>query len=132
MEKWEEVQENTIPCGKYCVLLRNGEETGLFIELENVEYSIKINFGAVSALRMFDEGVLLQNIFNQNVLSNYKKDNFSNVIYKVTDGEFGKLIKTSCNELYDYLELNHFVIVTMNYVIEVVSKWEPCVEVNRK
>ncbi|MBD7912095.1 hypothetical protein [Clostridium cibarium] len=132
MEQWEEVYKNTIPVGEYQALVKNGEESGLFIKLECNEYIANINFGIVSAFRMFDEGIVLAGIFDENEITKYKKSNFSNTIYKIKDGEFGNFIKKTSNEIYDYLGLSHFVIITINYVIEVISEWEPSIEISKK
>lgn len=132
MEQWEEIYKNTIPAGKYQTLVKNGEETGLIIKLENNECIVNIIFGIVSAFRMLDEGILLAGIFDENEISKYKRTNFSNSIYKIQNGEFGNFIKQTSNELYDYLDLKHYIIVTMNYVIEVISEWEPNIEVLEK
>lgn len=132
MERWEEIYKNTIPVGKYQILVKNGEEAGLIIELEDNEYIVNIDFGIVSAFRMLDEGIALKGIFDENEILKYKKNNFSNTIYKIQDGEFGKFIKRGSNELYDYLSLKHYVIITMNYIIEVISEWEPSIEISKK
>ncbi|WP_291584037.1 hypothetical protein [Clostridium sp. UBA6640] len=132
MERWEEIYKNTIPVGKYKTLVKNGEEVGLIIKLEDNEYIVNIDFGIVSAFRMLDEGIALKGIFDENEILKYKKNNFSNTIYKIQDGEFGKFIKRSSNELYDYLDLEHYVIITMNYIIEVISEWEPSIEISKK
>lgn len=129
MEQWEEIYKNIIPVGKYQTLVKNGEESGFAIRLESNECIANINFGEVSAFRMLDEGIVLEGIFDENEISKYKKNNFSNTIYKIQDGEFGNFIKMTSNELYDYLGLKHYVIITINYVIEVISEWEPSIEV---
>lgn len=87
MEQWEEIYKNTIPVGKYETLVKNGEVSGLFIKLESNEYIISINFGVVSAFRMIDEGILLDGIFDEDEILKYKKNNFSNTIYKIQGGE---------------------------------------------
>jgi len=132
MEKWEEIFKNTIPKGDYCTVVKNGEESGLNIELECSDHLVKINFGAVSALRMFDEGILLNGVFDEKEVERFKGDKFSNVIYKLEKGEFGKFVKNASDELFDYLDLKHFIIITMNYVIEIISQWEPNIEVTKK
>lgn len=132
MELWEEIYKNTIPIRKYQTIVKNGEESGLLIKLEDNEYIVNIDFGIVSAFRMFDEGIVLGGIFDENEILKYKKDNFSNTIYKIQEGEFGKFIKKTSGELYDFLDLKHYVIITMNYVIEVISEWEPSIEVLKK
>ncbi|NLL74107.1 MAG: hypothetical protein GX237_11350 [Clostridiales bacterium] len=132
MESWEEINKNTIPVGKYCAFVNNGEESGLIIRLESNEFFVNINFGVVSAFRMLDEGIILGELFDEDEIIKYKSDNFSNIIYKVQNGEFGDFIKKMCTELYDYLDLKHFVIITMNYIVEVISMWEPTIEVIKK
>ena len=132
MEIWEEIYENAIPKGNYCTSIKNGEISGLNIELESSEYIVKIYFGAVSALRMLDEGILLKEIFCEDAVRTFKDKKFSNIIYKIKDGEFDKFVKSACNGLFDYLDLKHFILVTMNYVIEIITEWEPSIEVNKK
>ncbi|MBC2399778.1 hypothetical protein BD780_000914 [Clostridium tetanomorphum] len=60
---------------------------------------------------------------------NIKRTIFSNTIYKIQYGKFGNFIKKTSNELYDYLDLNQYIIITINYVIEVISQWGPSIEV---
>lgn len=132
MEQWEEIYKSTIPVGKYETLVKNGEESGLFIKLESIEYVISISFGVVSAFRVLDEGMVLEGLFDEDEISKYKRNNFSNTIYKIQGGEFSNFIKKTSNELYDYLDLKHYIIITMNYVIEIISKWEPSLEILKK
>lgn len=132
MEQWEEISKNTIPVGEYQAIVKNGEEEGLFIQLESNEFIVDINFGVVSAFRMLDEGIVMEGLLEENEVSKYKDDNFSNIIYKVKEGEFGKVIKNVSNGLYDVLGLEHYIIITTNYLIEVISKWEPIIEVVKK
>jgi len=129
MEKWQEIFEGVIPIGKYLAEVRNGEEEGLVILLENIEYSVKIDFGAVSAIRIFDEGILLQGTFEESELAKYKRDNFTNTIYKLSGGEFENSVRKMSGEIYDILNLEHYLIITLNYVIEVISRWKPEISV---
>ena len=129
MEHWEEIYKNTIPVGKYETFVKSGGESGLFIKLESNEYIANINFGAVSAFRMLDEGIMLEGIFDEKEISKYKKNDFSNTIYEIQNGEFGNFVKKISNGLYDYLGLRHYILITINYVIEIVSKWEPSIEI---
>lgn len=132
MEHWEQICKSIIPVGKYKTLVKNGEDEGLFIILESKEHIVNIDFGAVSALRMLDEGIILEGIFDDIEISKHKESNFSNAIYKIHGGEFASFIKKACNELYDFLNLNHYIIITINYVIEVISGDEPSIEVLKK
>ncbi|MDF2804839.1 MAG: hypothetical protein K0S61_4744 [Anaerocolumna sp.] len=132
MEYWTEIYKNTIPLGEYQSLVQNGEDSGLLVKLESNHNIVNISFSIVSAFRMLDEGIILGEIFNSNEISRYKKDKFSNTIYKIEEGEFGDFIKKISNGLYTYLDLTHYIIITMNYVIEVISKEEPIIEIIKK
>lgn len=132
MEHWDEIYKNLIPIGNYQSLIQNGEKAGLIIKLESNEYIVDINFGIVSAFRMLDEGIILDEIFDDAEINRYKDDNFSNTIYKIENGEFGNFIKGISSELYGYLDLKHYIIITMNYVMEVISQWEPNIVVEEK
>lgn len=132
MEQWEEVNQTIIPFGEYQTKVKNGEKSGLFIQLESKEYIINIKFGAVTAFRMLDEGIVMEGLFEEKEVLKYRETNFSNTIYKVREGEFGRTIKNVSNGLYDALGLEHYIIITMNYLIEVITKWEPNIEVLRK
>ncbi len=132
MGHWEEIYIGIIPIAKYQTIVKNGEGSGLFIKLESNEYIANIDFGIVSAFRMLDEGIVLEELFDESEISKYKKNNFSNTIYKIENGEFGRFIKKISNELYDYLDLKHYIIVTMNFVIEIISEWEPSIEILKK
>jgi hypothetical protein len=131
MEHWEEIK-NSIPLGKYQTIVKNGEESGLVIQLESTDNIVNINFGVVSAFRMLDEGIVLGGVITDSEILKYKANNFSNIIYKITGGEFGKFIKNASNILYDFLDLKHYTILTMNYIIEIVSEWEPRIFILRK
>jgi len=132
MEQWEEVLKGMIPEGKYQVLLENGEEGGLSVRLKNTDNLVYINFGVVSALRMLDEGIVLNGLFDDSQIQKYKEKDFANIIYKIENGEFSKFAKSIGDDLYEYLDLKHFVIVTLNYIIEVITRWDPQINVVRQ
>ena len=58
MERWKEVFINKIPKGVYQLQMSNGEEQGLTIELSKSNLCVWIQFGAVQAVRMLDEGIV--------------------------------------------------------------------------
>lgn len=127
MKKLEEIYKGQIPNDDYQVLLSNGEEFGAVINLKSKEYTVNIEFGNVSAIRMLDEGIILKDIFQFD--SNIDHNNFSNIIYKIHDNDFEKYVKEISNELFEELNLTNYLIVTMNYVIEVITSWEPSMEI---
>ena len=65
IEIWEKVFEGKIPKEKYEMLLQNGEQDGLIITLSSVRHNVFINFGAVSIIRMLDEGIVLNGLNRQ-------------------------------------------------------------------
>lgn len=132
MEHWLEIYKNEIPMGNYQSLVQNGEGLGFQIKLESNDNIVNISFGIVSAFRMLDEGVVLSGVFSKTEIDKYKKDNFSNIIYKIENGEFGNFIDNASSGLYNYLNFTHYLIITMNYIIEVISRWEPNIEVMNK
>lgn len=129
MEEWREVFKNIIPKGTYETLLSFGEKEGLLIKLISKKNIIYIEFGYVVVFRIFDEGIILNALFEESQIEKYKKDKFSNIIYKIQNGDFDKFVKQIGNELYEYLDLKHYIIVTINYVIEVITEWEPRIKV---
>lgn len=129
MEKWEEVNKGLIPKENYQVLLQNGEEHGLIVKLEGNKHIVNIFFGGLASLRMLEEGIIPPDIFKGNDFNKFENDKFSNVIYKVDDGEFGNYAKIVSEDLYNILKMKHYVLITMNYVIEIITEWEPEIEV---
>ncbi|MFR3730503.1 hypothetical protein [Lacrimispora sp.] len=125
MEKWQEVFENKIPKAQYEILLENGEEKGLIINLISAGFKVQLDFGAVTAFRMLDEGIALNNLFKDEHVEHFRKIGFANVIYQVTGGEFDTFVKKIGDSLYEYLELKHYVIISKNYIVEIITEWEP-------
>lgn len=127
METWKEVFKGVIPPNRnYGIALKNGEEQGLVIELESKENKVRLDFGSTSAIRMIEEGVLLNGyVYNDEELKKYKPNNFSNVIYEIEGGDFGSFIHKEYGEMYEILNLKHYLIITMNYCVEVITQWRP-------
>jgi len=125
MEKWIEVFKAIIPNDTYTAEIKSDEEVGLIVNLESSRHVVKLDFGAVTAYRVIDEGVILQGLFAELEVEEYKQGGFENKIYKIENGQFGQSIKKMYGELYDILGCQHYLIITLNYVIEIVSQWEP-------
>lgn len=130
MEKWIEVYEGVIPTGEYLAEIITGDENGVMICLESKDNLIKIDFGTLSAIRILDEGVVLQELYNELEFIKFQKHKFANTIYKIEGGDFGKFIKECSGETYyDLTNFEHYLIITLNYFIEVVSQWEPEIDI---
>lgn len=129
MEKWEEIFIGEIPKGIYQTKMINGEEDGLIVELENATQHVTITFGAAEAVRMLNEGIVQENLYSEQETAKFKNDNFKNIIYKITNGEFEKQIKANAGEFQNILEINHYVIISQNYNIDVITEGEPTLKV---
>lgn len=129
---WKKVFEGKIPKDKYEMLLQNGEKQGLIITLISSQYNIEMDFGAVSAVRMLDEGIVLDNLFEEKQVEEFRKHGFDNVIYQIQDGEFDEFIRKIGGELYDCLRLKHYIIISLNYVVEIIAGCEPNINIIKK
>ncbi len=124
MEKWIEIFKDEIPRGNYSVKLINGEEDGLVVELKDESNIISLDFGNVFAVRMLDEGIVQKNIYSENEVKKYKKDNFKNIIYQVENGLFAKKMSDIFCGLERIYDIKHYVIITQNYNIDILTEWE--------
>ena len=131
MEKWQEVFIGKIPKAPYQMQLINGEKQGLTIELSNSHTCVVIRFGTVQAVRMLDEGIVQSNLYCDNEIKKYKANNFQNVIYEVQEGEFGKQINQISSGYGEFLNLKHYVVITPNYNVDIITEWEPTIEISR-
>lgn len=132
MEVWKEVNKNDIPFEKYQVLVQSGEENGLNIKLESDNHIVNIFFGAGTSLRMLEEGIVPSNLFAGETFLRFKEENFKNVIYKIDNGQFGNFAKEVSPALYSILDKKHYIVINMNYIIEVITDWEPKFEIVKK
>ena len=129
MEKWEEIFTGKIPKAVYQMQLINGEKQGLTIELSSADVCVMIKFGVVQAVRMLDEGIVQSGLYSESEIKRYKEDGFSNVIYEVKQGEFAKQINQISDGYGENLNLKHYIVITQNYNVDIVTEWEPTVEV---
>lgn len=131
MEKWKEVFGGIIPKAVYQVQLINGEKQGLTIKLSSGQTCVMINFGMVQAVRMLDEGIVQSNLYSENEIRKYKDNDFRNIIYEVQDGEFSEQINQISDGYGEALNLKHYVVITQNYNIDIVTEWEPTIEISK-
>lgn len=125
MEKWVEVFAGQIPKDKYEMLLQNSEKEGLKITLTSSAHKVILAFGAVSAVRILDEGIALDDLFDEERIKALRDREFDDIIYQMTDGEFDDFVKKAAGELYDCFRFKHYVIVSLNYIVEVITQWAP-------
>ena len=132
MERWREVFIGEIPKGVYQMQMVNGEKQGLTIELSSANVCVMLKFGMVQAVRMLDEGIVQNDLYSDAAVKEYKDNNFTNVIYEVQQGEFAKQISKISGEYGKILRLKHYVVITQNYNLDIVTEWEPTIEVTHR
>ncbi len=132
MEKWQEIFAGKIPQDNYQTQILNGEKQGLIVELYGSHFCVIIKFGMIQAMRMLDEGIVQDNLYSKNEIKRYKDNNFRNVIYEIKEGEFGKQINAISNGYAECLRLKHYIVITQNYNIDVVTEWEPIIEISQR
>ena len=131
MEKWREVFVGTIPQGIYQTQLTNGEQKGLILELKSNNSHVILNFGIIQAIRMLDEGIVQNELYSDSEIEKYKDDKFKNVIYEVQGGEFEKQIQKISDGYWETLDVKHYVVITQNFNIDIITEWEPILEVKQ-
>lgn len=134
-EKWIDAFQNEIPKQQYIARVENGEERGLNIILNGKEFNTLIDFGIVAGVEMLDEGVEINpqgNIESENEFNRIKRTGFNSTIYLVRNSNLGIYIRKSMgSELFKLLKYQEYCIVTLNYVIYVVSNHEPEITVEK-
>ena len=125
MEIWQAVFPDIIPKENYQTQLSNGRFQGLILKLRGRFHCVVLKCGIVQAIRILDEGIVQNDLYSCSSLSNLKSEGFKDIIYEVIDGEFGKQIQNISCGYYDALEERHYVIITNDYNIDVVTEWQP-------
>ena len=99
------------------------------MELESNDCHVVMNFGFVRAVQMLDEGIVQNELYSESEIEKFKKDNFKNVIYQVEEGKFAKQIQDVADGLWETLDVKHYVVITQNYNIDIITEWEPEIDV---
>ena len=133
MENWKDTFINQVPKDIYTVEISSGEQDGLNILLngEKNGHIVKIDFGALSSYRVIDEGFLLWGnlVIPEEIVKKYKKENYPSTIYEIENGSYSKFINDISNGLFDIYEMKQYNIITLNYVIEIASRFDPDIHV---
>jgi len=125
MERWKEVFNGMIPQDVYQVIAINGEEKGLILKLKSHYHCIILSFGMIQAIRMLDEGIVQTELYDNEEIARLRKSDFRNVIYEVQGGQFEKEMKKIAGGYWDALEIKHYVVITQNFNIDILTEWEP-------
>ena len=134
MENWKDTFINQVPKDVYTVNISSGEQDGLNIVLngEKNGHIVEIDFGALSSYRVIDEGFLLSEcelVIPDKIVKKLKKDNYPSTIYEIENGSYSKFINEISCGLFDIYEMKQYNIITLNYVIEIASRFDPIINI---
>ena len=125
MERWIEYCKGIIKKDDYETKIEFGEENGLVIRLLGKRNSVQMIFGNVYSFRIIEEGMVQTDIYFEEELSKYREDGFSNVIYQITDGKYALEIDKISEGYVGAMGYYHFVLITLNYNIDILAMEEP-------
>lgn len=99
-----------------------GEKNGHLVELD---------FGAISSYRIIDEGFLLWGnlVIPEEVVKKYKPIQYPSTIYEIENGSYSKFINDISSGLFDIYEMKQYIIITLNYVIDIATRSEPIINI---
>ena len=123
MEVWKEYRKGEIPRGKYTAKIICGDSHLLTVELKSDKARIILEFGICEAIRIFERKFVDLDLYEN--IEDLKKDNFSNVIYEVEDGNYLKEIELYSAGVLDSTGTKQYTIITDNLFIDAVYLGEP-------
>lgn len=130
-EEWIKIKKYGIPEGEFVVTSFVQDIEGVKIVLEDDRHTVKILFDGIPVLlRNTIEGMRMRTWGE--VQSKYQDKNFfrDNFLYKVENsGLINWCVEESCG-FYESNQLIHFCIVTSEEMIDIISTFEPIVEVS--
>ena len=121
MEKWIEVNPGMIPPGNYSMRLQTGDFEDLMVFLENISYEVTLDFLGYISFHCVDEGNWLFYPYEDAEFEHYRKKEFDNVLYRINNGQYSLFTKKYMGDLFEYEKPIHYIIVTLNYFIEVIT-----------
>lgn len=123
MENWKEYKKGVIPKGKYIAKVVCGDSHLLTVELKSDKTRIILGFGRCEAIRISERKFVDLDLYEN--IEDLKKDNFSNVIYEVEDGNYLKEIELYSAGVLESTGTKQYTIITDNLLIDAVYLWEP-------
>lgn len=126
-ETWNEVGKDKIPFGVYETISIHNHKLETTIVLSNSIDCVKIKFGQVIAMRMLEKKLIPDSLYSDNKRKKFAEDKFEHVMYQIENGEFSRAIKENENkrEPVGSINRNHYIMISSNYVIEVLAETEP-------
>ena len=130
-EEWIKIVKDDIPEGEYVVTSLIQDTNGTKILLDDEQYMINIFFDGIPVLiRSAVEGIRMQTWGNVQLKYNDKFIFRKSFFFEIKNSDLIKwCIQESCG-LYEEYQLKHYCIVTSEEMIDIVSTFEPTVQVS--
>ncbi|MCM1259108.1 MAG: hypothetical protein NC307_14830 [Roseburia sp.] len=130
VEEWIKIKKYGVPDGEFMITSFVQDIEGVKIVLEDDKCIVKILFDGIPVLlRNTVEGLRMRTWGE--VQSKYQDKNFFryNFLYKVENSDLiNWCVEESCG-FYENNQLMHFCIVTSEEMIDIISTFEPVIEV---
>lgn len=129
-EQWLKWNPSKLPEGDYTVISFTQDLEGTKIILENEKNMVKVFFdGIILLARISTEGIRIQTVGE----IQYKKcdDYFFRgwFLYRIENSKLSDWVTEESCGIYDSLELIHICIVTDEDLIDIISTFEPEIEI---
>lgn len=128
-EKWICYDKVNIPMGLYEVVEIIQNSNGTKIELQSEDYKVIICFDFADSLRISDEGRRIKTYNEVIEIQEYRKDFVGIPLYKVINSEFCRWLREESAGFYT--EFSHYVIITINDIVDIISRDEPEIMVHK-
>lgn len=126
MEQWIEYNPDKMLYDDYEVYEITRNEHGTVIKLTGLNQDLNILFGFVDSLRFTDEGRRIATYNDVEILQKYRENFIGNPIYKIENSSYIDWLDV---ESAGFLgDVEHYVIVTRNDIIDIVSGIPPRIE----
>ena len=120
-EQWVEVNRGMIPAGEYLMRLQYGDYSNLMVVLDDDNFEITLDFRGDISFHCADESKWLLLPYDKAAYGYYLKKKFDNVIYRIYNGKYQTFTKKYVGQVFQEVELIHYIIITMNYYLEIIT-----------
>lgn len=126
-EIWKAFKLDEKLCDSYDVsyIMQNSEGTS--IRLIGDLNEIIVRFCFVDSFRVTDEGRRLETYNSVDIIQEYREDFYGNPIFLINNSKYVDWIKKE--SLGFCAEISHYVIITRDDVIDIISSEQPKIEI---